>query len=69
MDRYLILLIAECVPLDVALVCRFMKYYITVALSDNMVVNFIANTMTFVYRSTISQNKRHMMSKYNVTRH
>ena len=41
--RDLVPLIAECVPLDVALVFRFIKFYRTVALSDNMVVNYIAN--------------------------
>ena len=67
--RYLIPLIAECVPLDVALVFMFIKVYRTAALSDNMVVNYIANTMTFVYRSTMGQNVRHIMSKYNMTHH
>ena len=41
--RDLIPLIAECVPLDVALVFRFIQFYRTAALSDNMVVNYIAN--------------------------
>ena len=43
------------------------------ALSDNMVVNYTANTVnytantvTFVYRSTMSQNVRHIMFKYNM---
>ena len=67
--RDLVPLIAECVPLDVALVFRFMKFYRTVALSDNMSVNYIANTMTFAYRSTMGQNVRHIMSKYNMTHH
>ena len=48
--RDLIKLFAECVTLDVVLVCRFIKFYRTVALSDNTVVNYIANTMTFAYR-------------------
>ena len=56
--RDLIPLIAECVPLDVALVFRFINFYRTVALSDNMVVKYIANTMTFAYRSTMGQNVR-----------
>ena len=43
--RDLLPLIAECVHLDVALVFRFIKFYITVTLSDNMVVNYIANTI------------------------
>ena len=34
-----------------------------------MVVNYIANTMTFSYRSAMGQNVRHIMSKYNVTHH
>ena len=67
--RDLVPLIAECVPLDVALVFRFIKFYRTVALSDNMDVNYIANTMTFAYRSTMGQNVRHIMSKYNMTHH
>ena len=41
--RDLIPLIAECVPLDVDLVFRSIKVYRTVALSDNMVVNYVAN--------------------------
>ena len=51
--RDLIPLIVECIPLDVALVFMFIKFYRTVALSDNMVVNYIANTMTFAYRSKL----------------
>ena len=65
----LIPLIAECIPLDVALVHRFIPFYRIVALSDNMVVNYIANTMTFAYRSTMGQNVRCIMSKYNMTHH
>ena len=34
----LISLLAECIPLDVALVYRFIMFYRTVALSDNMVI-------------------------------
>ena len=34
-----------------------------------MVVNYIANTMTFGYSSTIGENVRHIMSKYNLTLH
>ena len=60
----LIPLIAECVPLDVALVFRF---YRTVALSDNMVVTYIANTTAFVYKSTMGQNVRYNV--YCVTCH
>ena len=63
--RDLIPLIPECISLDVTLVYRFIKFYRTVALSDNMVVNCIANAMTFAYRSTMGQNDRHIMSKYN----
>ena len=59
----------ECIPLDTALVYRFIKFYRTVALSDNTVVNYIANTNTLAYRSTMGQNVRHTMSKYNMTRH
>ena len=58
--RDLVLLIAECVPLDVALVFRFIKFYRTVALSDNMVFNYIANTIKFAYMPTMGQNVRHV---------
>ena len=34
-----------------------------------MVVNYVANTMTFVYRSIMRQNIRHIMYKYNATYH
>ena len=69
--RHLIplILIAECIPLDVALVYRFIQFYRTVALSDNTFVNFISNTMTFDYRSIMGQNVRYIMSKYNMTHH
>ena len=43
-----------------------MKFYRTVSLSDNMIVNYIANTLTFAY---MGQNVRHIMSKYNMTHH
>ena len=32
-------------------------FYRTVALSENMVVNYTANTMTFVYRSTMTNHE------------
>ena len=60
--RDLIPLIAECVTLDVALVFRLIQFCRTVALSDNMIVNHIANTITFVYRSTVDQHVRHILS-------
>ena len=44
-------------------------FYRPIALSDNMVVNYIANRMTFADRSTVGLNVRHIMSKYNVTHH
>ena len=47
----------------------FIKFYRTVALSDNMVVNYIANTMTFASRFIMGKNVRHIMSKYNMTHH
>ena len=56
-------------PLDVALVYMLITFYRTVALSDNMVVNYIANTMIFAYRSTLGQNVRHIKSKYSMTHH
>ena len=66
----LIPIIAECtIPLDVALVYKFIKFYRTVALSDNMVVNYIANTMAFVYRSIMGNNVKRIMSKYNTIHH
>ena len=34
-----------------------------------MVVNYIANAVTFAYRSTMRQNVRHIMFKYNMTHH
>ena len=50
-------------------VYRFIQFCRTVALSDNMVVNYIANTMTFAYRSIMGKNVRHIMSRYNTTYH
>ena len=34
-----------------------------------MFANNIANTMTFVHKSTMVQNVRHIISKYNLTHH
>ena len=34
-----------------------------------MVVNYIANTMTFAYRSIMGKYVRHIMSRYNTTHH
>ena len=47
----------------------YIKLYRTVTLSDNMVVNYITNSMTFAYRSIMGKNVRHIMSKYNMTHH
>ena len=58
-------LIAECIHLHVAFDFRLTKFYRTVALSDNMVVNFIGNTMII----TRGQNATHIMFKYKVTHH
>ena len=69
LHRDLIPLIAECIPLDVALVFMFIKFYRTVTLSDNMVVNYIANAMTFACKSTMGHNVRHIISKYNMIHH
>ena len=43
------------IALDAALVYRCIKFYRTVALSDNMVINYIANIMIFVYRSIMGK--------------
>ena len=39
------------------------------ALSERLVVKYIANIMTLAYMFTMGQNVRHIMSKYNVTLH
>ena len=62
----LIPLIADCVPLDLALVFRFLKFYRTVVQSKNVVIKSIAESMTFEYRSTMGQNVRYIMSKYRL---
>ena len=67
--RDVIPLITQCVPIDVALVYGFITFYRTVALSDNMVVNYKANTITFADRFTMDENVSHIMSKYKMTHH
>ena len=47
----------------------YLGLYNFIELSDNMFVNYIANTMTFPYWSTMGQNVRHIISKYKVTHH
>ena len=42
-------LIAECVPIDVALIFRLIKFHRSVAFSDNTVVNNITNTINRLY--------------------
>ena len=44
---------------------RFIQIYKNLAV--NMVVNYIANTSAYI--SIMGQNERHIMSKYNMTRH
>ena len=62
----LIPLIAENVPIEIFLDCKFLSFYKSAATSNNSIVKYIATTRLFSYESTMGRNMIHLLHKYNL---
>ena len=65
----LVPLIAECIPRDVSLDIRFIKFYRNASRSDNDVIKYLANRAILSYESPMGTNIRFIMSKYVINIH
>ena len=62
----LIPLIAENVPFEIFLDCKFLAFYKSAATSNNSIVKYIATTRLFSYESTMGRNMMHLLHQYNL---
>ena len=62
----LIPLIAENVPIEIFLDCKFLAFYKSAATSNNSIVKYIATSRLFSYESTMGRNMIHLLHKYNL---
>ena len=62
-------LLASQSPIDIQLKCRFVKFYRSISDSDNSLVRYLANAMTFAHRSTMSNNYNRILYDLNMDVH
>ena len=53
-------------PIDIQLKCRFLKFYRSVINSDNALIKYLSNVMTFTNRSTMSSNFNRILYDLNI---
>ena len=59
-------LLASQVPIDIQLKCRFLKFYRSLMDSDNILIRYLSNAMTFTNRSTMSSNICQILYDLNI---
>ena len=59
-------LIADNMPLEYILDCRYIAFYKSIISSNNKIISFTANYKTFECTSTMGKNITHLMHKYNL---
>ena len=59
-------LLASQSPIDMQLKCRFLKFYRSLINSDNPLIRYLSNIMTFTNRSTMSRNFNKILYDLNV---
>ena len=62
----LIPLIAENIPIEIFLDCKFLAFYKSAATSNNSIVKYLATSRLFSYESTMGRNMMHLLHKYNL---
>ena len=60
-------LIAENVPIECFLDCKFLNFYRSIATSKNNIVKYIANINTYDLNSIIGKNMIHLIHKYDIS--
>ena len=59
-------LLASQSPIDIQLKCRFLNFYRTLINSDNALIRYLSNAMTFTNRSTMSSNFNRILCDLNM---
>ena len=59
-------LLASQSPIDIQLKCRFLKFYRSIINSDNALIRYLSNVMTFTNRSTMSSNFNRILYDLNM---
>ena len=59
-------LIADNMPLDIKLDCKYIAFYKSVANSDNEVLNYTAKCKLYDHSSTLGKNITHLIHKYDL---
>ena len=59
-------LIANNMPLDCIIDCRYISFYNSISTSSNNIVRFIAKYRLFDCKSTMGKNMTHLMHKYDL---
>ena len=62
----LVPLIAQNIPIEIFLECKFLSFYKSAATSDNRIVKYMAKNRLFKGESTMGRNMTHLMHKYNL---
>ena len=62
----LIPLIAENIPIEIFLDCKFLGFYKSAATSNNNIVKYLAKSRLFNHESTMGRNMTHLLHKYNL---
>ena len=60
-------LIAENVPIECFLDCKFLSFYKSIASSENKTVRYVTNINTYDPKSTLGKNILHLIHKYDVS--
>ena len=60
-------LIADNMPLEYILDCRYVSYYQSIVNSENKIVSYTARNKIFDCSSTLGRNITHLIHKYNST--
>ena len=59
-------LIADNMPLEFKLDCKYIAFFKTMATSDNAMIKYLAKCKLFDHSSTIGKNMTHLIHKYNL---
>ena len=62
-------LIASQSPIDIQLKCRFLKFYRSLSISDNVLIRYLSNAMTHSHRSTMSNTFNQILFDLNMDIH
>ena len=60
-------LITDVIPIELSLVCRFIKFFRTLLNSKNDTVRYICRTQCHGFSSVMGKNIRHIRYKYNIS--